>query len=85
MFRNLLLAATAAILLTGSVPAFSLAAPTGLVVSDLEDGGALTVNSLAQSLVGSGVAIRNVVYTGSSLAAGTFTGGTGIIGFEAGV
>src|SRR5947209_5895312 len=42
-------------------------------------------DNLAQSLVGSGVSISNVNYTGATQAAGTFSGGTGIVGFESGI
>ncbi|MDX1435883.1 MAG: choice-of-anchor L domain-containing protein [Anaerolineales bacterium] len=48
-------------------------------------GGSLTATDLANSLVGPGVSVSNAVYTGSLDAAGVFTGGTGIIGFEQGV
>lgn len=51
--------------------------------------GALTPTNLANRLVGSGVTVSNVVYTGANGAAGTFSGGgTGdgsIIGFDQGV
>ena len=55
----------------------------GLVVNDLNSGA--TVQGLAQSLAGSGVAISNVTYTGSNNAAGTFSGGMGIVGFDSGL
>jgi hypothetical protein len=55
----------------------------GLVVEDLT--GPLTETDLADLLVGSGITVTNVVYTGTLQAAGTFSGGTGIIGFEQGV
>ncbi|MGB2696172.1 MAG: choice-of-anchor L domain-containing protein [Dehalococcoidia bacterium] len=58
-------------------------AGAGLATSDLT--GALTPDDLANDLVGGGLTISNVVYTGSDIAAGTFSGGTGIIGFESGV
>ena len=66
-------------------PAFGLNGHegAGLVVSDLDHG--VTPNDLANTLVGTGVTISNVTYTGSSRAAGTFTGGTGILGFESGI
>lgn len=44
-----------------------------------------TPTALANALVGAGVSISNISYTGANVAAGTFTGGTGIIGFEQGV
>jgi hypothetical protein len=60
------------------------AAPGGLVTDDLRDK-SLSAAQLAQSLVGPGVTISNVTYTGSPWAAGTFTGGAGILGFGTGV
>jgi hypothetical protein len=54
-----------------------------LTVTDLTGG--LTPVQLAQRLVGPGVTVSNVTSTGSPLAAGEFTGGTGIIGFESGI
>ena len=56
----------------------------GLVTDDLRDT-SLSAAQLAQSLVGPGVTISNVTYTGSPWAAGTFAGGTGILGFGTGV
>jgi len=67
-------------------------APTGnnvspsagaLVVQDLDNGA--TANGLAQTLAGVGVTISNVTHTGANNAFGSFSGGTGIIGFESGV
>jgi hypothetical protein len=54
-----------------------------LVVADLTDG--LTPQSLADGLAGPGVTISNVQYGGAAEAAGSFTGGGDIIGFETGV
>jgi hypothetical protein len=42
-------------------------------------------DSLVASLLGPGVSINNVQYTGSPNSAGIFSGGTGIIGFEDGI
>lgn len=58
-------------------------ASPGLVTEDLS--GALTPDDLANALVGVGVTVSNVTYTGSDVAAGTFSGGTGIVGFEGGI
>jgi hypothetical protein len=55
----------------------------GLSVTDLDNGA--TTNGLAQALVGTGLTVSNVTYTGANRAAGTFTGGTGIIGFDSGI
>jgi hypothetical protein len=56
----------------------------GLVTHDIETGGE-TPASLVQALVGPGPAITNIQYTGRPIAAGTFSGGTGIVGFESGI
>lgn len=61
---------------------FSIAT-SGLMAQHLSTD--LTAENLAQTLVGSGVTISNVVYTGAPTAASTFAGGTGIIGFEDGI
>ena len=55
----------------------------GLVTADLNSG--LTATDLADMLMGGGITVTNVVYTGDNVAAGTFSGGTGIIGFESGI
>jgi hypothetical protein len=56
----------------------------GLVTRDMAAGGE-TPTSLVQALVGTDVVISNVQYVGAPLAGGTFSGGTGIIGFQQGV
>ena len=55
----------------------------GLNVSDLDNGA--TPAGLVQGLVGTGLTVSNATYTGSNRAAGTFTGGSGIIGFDSGI
>jgi hypothetical protein len=48
----------------------------------------LTPTDLVQAMIGSGPngpIISNITYTGANIAAGTFSGGTGIIGFENGI
>ena len=57
----------------------------GLVVQDLDHGS--TAAGLAQSLVGGGVTISNVTYTGANNAAGSFTdtGPGTVVGFDSGV
>ena len=52
-----------------------------LVTTDLTTSG-LTAQNLAQSLVGSGIQISNITYTGANIAAGNFSGGNGVIGFN---
>src|SRR4051794_39791825 len=56
---------------------------TGFVVNDLDHGVAPT--DLANALVGQGVTISNVTYTGSSRGAGIFSGGAAILGFGSGI
>jgi hypothetical protein len=56
----------------------------GLATQDMATGGQ-TADSLVQALVGAGVTVTNVQYNGELVAAGTFTGGTGIIGFAQGI
>jgi len=57
---------------------------TGLVTQDMATGGQ-TPASIVQALVGPGVTITNIQFDGVPIAAGTFTGGTGIVGFAQGV
>ncbi|MFN0008593.1 MAG: choice-of-anchor L domain-containing protein [Planctomycetota bacterium] len=67
-----------------SAPGPSTPLVTGLVVHDLATGGE-TPASLVQELVGAGAVVSNVQHSGAAVGAGTFTGGSGIIGFERGV
>lgn len=55
----------------------------GLSVSDLNNG--VTASDLANALVGSGVTISNVTFTGNARAAGKFSGGLTIVGFDSGI
>ncbi len=55
----------------------------GLATEDLS--GTLTPDDLANALVGVGVTVSNVTFTGADVAAGTFSGGTGIVGFDGGI
>lgn len=59
------------------------AAMAQLVFEDLT--GALTAQDLADLLAGDGVTVQSATFTGAETAAGTFTGGSGIVGFESGV
>ena len=52
-------------------------------VTNLTQG--LTPQALVQGLVGVGVQVTNVTYTGANVAAGNFTGGQNTIGFGTGV
>jgi hypothetical protein len=57
-----------------------------LAVTDLTSP-SVTPTTLVNTLTGSStsVTVSNIQYTGNSVAAGTFTGGTGIIGFDSGI
>ncbi len=63
----------------------ALAAPSfaQIVTTDLSSGA--TPTGMINTLLGGVVNISNVVYTGTGVAAGTFTGGTNILGFDAGI
>ena len=65
--------------ISGSVQAQS----SSLVVEVLT--GSLTKEDLVNHLVGTGITVSNVEFTGEDVAAGKFSGGTGIIGFEEGI
>lgn len=67
----------------GVIASDTAVASPGFVTEDLT--GALTPDDLANTLVGPGVSISNVTYTGADVAAGRFAGGTGIIDFDEGV
>lgn len=53
-----------------------------LIVTTTNDATTLANTLLAG---GSGITINSATYTGAAVASGTFTGGTGIIGFESGI
>lgn len=73
----------ALVVMIGLSPSRHATASPGLVTKDLE--GMLTIEQLASTLVGPGVTISNVEYIGADIAAGTFSGGAGIIGFDSGI
>ncbi len=73
---------TATVLTATSEPNNAVAAGA-FVTTDIS--GPLEPVDLANALVGPGVSISNVTYTGADVAAGTFTGGTGIIDFDSGI
>ena len=54
-----------------------------LVTQDLTQG--LTPDDLVSTLVGPGVAVTNIQFSGAPVAAGKISGGTGIIGFANGI
>lgn len=76
-YRLTLVAIIATLAVAFGGPAFA-----GLGTQDFST---LTPTDLANSMVGAGVTISNVTYTGSTISAGKFNGGTGIIGFDQGV
>lgn len=82
---KILTALLVVVLLAVSSYTFVAAQSSGLVTTDLASG--VTAEDLANALVGSSgeVTISNVKYTGANVAAGTFSGGTGIVGFESGI
>lgn len=57
----------------------------GAQIVTLDLSGPQTPSDLANLLAGPGVVVSNVTYTGANVAAGSFSGGTGIIGFGSGV
>lgn len=61
----------------------STAAPQTVTTQDLNSG--LTPADLVTALLGPGVAASNVTFTGANTAAGTFAGGTGVVGFGSGI
>jgi uncharacterized repeat protein (TIGR01451 family) len=75
---------TIAILLALGLPAITAQANPGLTVTPL-NGDTLTAADLVDALVGTGISTSNETYDYVSQASGTFSGGTGIIGFESGV
>jgi hypothetical protein len=79
--RSATLVATLALIASSSVAL--PAAASGLAVADLTT--SLTPTALAEQLAGTGVSVSNVQYTGAPAAAGSFTGGDGIIGFDTGI
>jgi hypothetical protein len=60
-------------------------APAATAVTATTDLTTLTAAQVAAALVGPGVTVSNVTYTGSPSAGGTFSGGVTSIGFDAGV
>lgn len=57
--------------------------PRALSTQDLNSG--LTPSDLVTALLGPGVTVSNVTFTGVNNSAGTFTGGTGIVDFASGI
>jgi uncharacterized repeat protein (TIGR01451 family) len=74
---------TVLVLTLALIPAPIAKADPGLVTEDLDSG--LTPTDLADILLGDGIIISNVSYAGVNCAAGNFSGGAGIIGFEKGI
>ena len=64
-------------------PLTTTTANHGLVTQDLTTD--LTATDVAQTVAGSSVTISNVSFTGAAVAAGEFSGGEGIIGFDEGI
>jgi hypothetical protein len=70
-----------------ALPAFLAIIPSALWAQSLStvNLGSQSPDLLVQDILGIGVAFSNVTYQGSTAAAGTFTGGSGIIGFDSGI
>jgi hypothetical protein len=62
-----------------------LAGSASAAVGTTDLNGGATPMQLANALAGDGIAVSNVTYTGANSAAGSFTGGDGILGLNAGV
>jgi cysteine-rich repeat protein len=71
------------IFLAVALLSFASSATAALVVTDQNNG--VTAQAMATALVGSGVTISNVTYTGSPRAAGGFSGGSAIVGVATGI
>jgi hypothetical protein len=71
------------VLTTGGSNWAQQSGPLTIPTTDLSTG--LTPEDLVSALMGSGVTVSNVTYTGLDHTAGTFSGGSGIVGFEAGI
>ncbi len=61
------------------------ACSNGPGISTVDLTGGVTPTDLVNNLLGPGVTVSNIVYNGAPAAAGTFSDGTGIIGFENGI
>ena len=81
--RQIVAVALVGLLLVGTTSATATLLP--LVTADLGTG--VTPTDLVDNLLGltSGAIVSNVTYSGADTAAGTFSGGTGVLGFEEGV
>jgi hypothetical protein len=79
------LRATATMLALAATMMTLLATPAFAAIGTTDLSGALTPTDLANTLAGAGVSVSNVTYVGADEAAGQFTGGNGIVGFDEGV
>ncbi|HXD54058.1 MAG TPA: choice-of-anchor L domain-containing protein [Solirubrobacteraceae bacterium] len=77
------LALAAVAVASGALALPVTAAASGVSVIDTASGS--TPSGLAESLVGGGVSISNVAFTGSPRSAGSFTAGSSSVGFERGI
>jgi uncharacterized repeat protein (TIGR02543 family) len=62
-----------------------LSTPASAAVDTTDLTGSLEPLDLAQALAGPGISVSNVTYSGAEAAAGTFTGGAGIVGPGTGI
>ena len=78
-FLRSLVLGSAALLAAGDVDR----APAAFTTADLTQG--VTAQDLVNALLGPGMTAQNVTFTGAGGAAGTFTGGTPVLGFDSGI
>jgi hypothetical protein len=83
MQRTRMTAALAAGALAGA--SLTGLATSAIAISATTDLNTTTATQVAESLVGPGVSVSNVTYTGNAAAAGTFAGGLPSAGFDTGV
>tara|TARA_R110002126_G_scaffold266899_4_gene410293 strand:- start:4015 stop:5289 length:1275 start_codon:yes stop_codon:yes gene_type:complete len=68
------------------IPVFVLLAAPAAAQLSIQDLSTQTPTDLVNAIVGGGgVGVSNVTFAGDAVCAGTFTGGTGIVGFETGL
>lgn len=60
-------------------------APVGGPITTTDQTQGVTPLQMAQAIVGTGITISNVTYTGAGVAGGTFAGGSAIFGFDSGI
>jgi hypothetical protein len=72
-------------LIAAACAAILMASPAFAVLSTIDLNSGATPETLANALLGGGITVTNVIYNGDNVASGSFSGGTGVIGFESGI